>query len=135
ENKGIFPSSAMFSSDLHSIGQFIQEGSKILFETILFSENFPKDIKISSNHNDELLRNKSFNEINLKILEGSSLAHYEGGVPCLILKFKEFKEFELGKLIFFFEKSCALSALILGVNPFNQPGVEAYKKNTIKLLG
>lgn len=126
ENKGIFPASAFFSTDLHSLGQFIQEGSKILFETVFFVKNLKLDLKLSKNYNN--YNYKSFNEINKKIFESTILAHYNGQVPCNIIEIEDFSEFELGKLIYFFEFSCALSALALGVNPFNQPGVEIYKK-------
>ena len=124
ERKGLFPASVLFSTDLHSLGQFIQEGSKILFETIFFVKNLKYDLKLSS----EFENYKNFNEINEKIFNSTVLAHCRGSIPCNIIEIEEFSEFELGRLIYFFEFYCALSALILGVNPFNQPGVEIYKK-------
>jgi glucose-6-phosphate isomerase len=132
DGKGLFPASVTFSSDLHSLGQFIQEGPRILFETFLFHENPPADAVIPGN--DDLVSGKTFYFLNSKIFEGTAEAHYEGGVPCIILKFKDFGEFELGYMIYFFKKSCALSAIALGVNPFDQPGVENYKIRTKYLL-
>ena len=129
DSKGIFPASSLFSTDLHSLGQFIQEGSKILFETIIFCQNQDKDLIISDDVSDTRLKNKSFNELNKRIFESTVKAHYSGGVPCNILNFDKFTEENLGRFIYFFEKSCAISAICLGVNPFNQPGVEIYKKN------
>jgi glucose-6-phosphate isomerase len=126
DKKGIFPASAMFSADLHSLGQFIQQGSRILFETMIIPEIPARDAVVPKS--DASISNKSFHYINSKIFEGTAEAHFSGGVPCMALKFKDFSEFELGYLIFFFEKSCALSALTLGVNPFDQPGVEEYKR-------
>ncbi len=127
DNKGLFPTSVFFSTDLHSLGQFIQEGSKILFETIFFVKNLKLDLKLSDKF-ENYDNYKSFNEINRKIFESVVLAHHDGKVPCNIMEIEEFSELELGRLIYFFEFSCALSALMLGVNPFNQPGVEVYKK-------
>ena len=124
EGKGLFPASVLFSTDLHSLGQFIQEGSKILFETIFFVKNLKCNLKLS----EDFKNYKSINEINSKIFKSTVLAHYKGEVPCNIIEIEEFSEFELGRLIYFFEFSCALSSLMLGVNPFNQPGVEVYKK-------
>lgn len=131
DSKGIFPASALFSTDLHSLGQFIQEGSKILFETIILCQNKNKNLIISDDISDTRLKNKSFSELNKRIFESTVKAHYSGGVPCNILNFDEFTEENLGKFIYFFEKSCAISAICLGVNPFNQPGVEIYKKNIL----
>ena len=113
------------------MGQFIQEGSKILFETVFFVKNLKLDLKLSNkfeSYNNNYKNYKSFNEINKKIFKSTVLAHYNGQVPCNIIEIEDFSEFELGRLIYFFEFSCALSALMLGVNPFNQPGVEIYKK-------
>ena len=129
DGKGLFPSSAFFSTDLHSLGQFIQEGSKILFETIIFCENTEKNMKISSNIKDDFLKNKTLSYINKKILDSVLISHSSGGVPCNLITLDEFSEKELGKFIYFFEYACSLSALFLKVNPFNQPGVEIYKKN------
>ncbi|MDR1364911.1 MAG: hypothetical protein LBJ32_04735 [Oscillospiraceae bacterium] len=100
----------------------------------MFSEKPGKDAIIPINKTNSLISGKSFHYINSKIFESTVEAHSNGGVPCMILKFEEFNEFELGKIIFFFEKSCILSALLLGLNPFNQPGVENYKHLTKKYL-
>lgn len=124
--KGIFPSSSLFSTDLHSIGQFVQEGNKILFETILVCKNNKKDI-ILKNKNEPILKFDSLNEINNKILNAVSRAHNEGGVPVNIIEFDEYSEFELGNLLFFFETSCWISSNLFGVDPSNQPGVQKYK--------
>lgn len=127
-NKGIFPSSAFFSTDLHSLGQFIQEGSKILFESIISCDSKSDKLVISDDFVDEKLRGSSFDDLNDKILHSIMNAHYEGGVPCNLIKIKDFSEYSLGRFIYFFEFACAISAISLGVNPFNQPGVEIYKK-------
>lgn len=138
-NKGIFPASMIFSTDLHSLGQFIQEGNKILFETILMVEkdNYSLKINVSDKNLDGLnyIENKTLDEINKNIFLATANAHYSGNVPNIILKIKDNKEYDLGYLIYFFEKACAISGYLLGVNPFNQPGVEEYKKNMFKLLG
>lgn len=138
-NKGIFPASMIFSTDLHSLGQFIQEGNKILFETILMVEkdNYNMKINTSIENLDELnyVKCKTLDEINKNIFLATTNAHYSGDVPNIILKIKDNKEYDLGYLIYFFEKACAISGYLLGVNPFNQPGVEEYKKNMFKLLG
>lgn len=138
DGKGIFPVSAIFTTDLHSLGQFIQDGSKILFET---------NVKISSKNSlvvpkceknlDGLsyLAGKSFEFVNQKAFEATVLAHYHGGVPGIMIETENFSEYSLGYLIYFFEKACAISGYLLGINPFNQPGVEAYKTNMFKLLG
>ncbi len=131
-NKGIFPSSAFFSTDLHSIGQFIQEGSKILFESVIFCDSKFDKLIVSDDFIDEKLRGLSFDILNDKILKSVMEAHCEGGVPCNLIKIKDFSEYTLGKFIYFFEFSCAISAISLGVNPFNQPGVEVYKKFLVK---
>ncbi len=136
--KGIFPASAVFSTDLHSLGQYIQDGSKILFETVLKvnSENNDLLIKHSQDNFDELnfLSNKNMSFVNQCAFEGTVTAHTEGGVPNIILKLDAINEFNVGYLIYFFEKACAMSGYLLGVNPFNQPGVEFYKKNMMNLL-
>lgn len=137
--KGIFPSSAVFSRDLHSLGQFIQQGTDILFETIIKSgcklgslivHKCEKDL-------DELnyLHGKSLNYINEKAFEATAEAHTEGGVPNIIINIKDFGEQTLGYLFYFFEKACAMSSCLMGVNPFDQPGVENYKKKMFILFG
>lgn len=137
DNKGIFPSSATFSTDLHSLGQFIQDGSRIMFETVIDVK--PKQdffIKEDPSNFDGLnfLSNQNMSIVNNKAMQGTILAHSEGGVPNIVLEVPEISEFETGYLIYFFEKACALSGYVLGVNPFNQPGVESYKKNMFALL-
>lgn len=138
EAKGLFPTSANFSTDLHSIGQFIQEGSPILFETLLHFKEINVDYKVPFDERDEdglnYLAGRTFNEINAVSKEGTALAHSEGGVPVIQLELDKLDEYHLGYLIYFFMKACAMSALLLEVNPFDQPGVEAYKKKIMELL-
>lgn len=139
DGKGIYPTSATFSTDLHSLGQFIQDGSKILFETVVQFEQPQKDffVKDDPENNDGLnfLSNQNMSVVNRKAFEGTILAHTEGGVPNTVLEVPQLNEYELGYMIYFFEKACAISGYILGVNPFDQPGVESYKKNMFALLG
>lgn len=139
DGKGIYPTSATFSTDLHSLGQFIQDGSKILFETVVQFEQPQKDffVKDDPENNDGLnfLSNQNMSVVNRKAFEGTVIAHTEGGVPNMVLEVPELNEYELGFLIYFFEKACAISGYMLGVNPFDQPGVESYKKNMFALLG
>ena len=139
DKKGIYPTSATFSTDLHSLGQFIQDGSKILFETVIQFERPQKDffVKDDPENNDGLnfLSNQNMSVVNRKAFEGTVLAHTEGGVPNTVLEVPQLNEYELGYMIYFFEKACAISGYILGVNPFDQPGVESYKKNMFALLG
>ncbi len=139
ENKGIFPASVTFSTDLHSMGQFIQEGSRIMFETVVQIKNAGEDIVIKedSDNGDGLnfLAGKNMSYVNEKAFEGTVLAHTDGEVPNLVITVDKADEENLGRLIYFFERACAVSGYMLGVNPFNQPGVEAYKKNMFALLG
>ena len=139
DGKGIFPTSAVFSTDLHSLGQFIQDGSKILFETVVNIGKAQKDffLKEDAANGDGLnfLANQNMSVVNRKAFEGTILAHTEGGTPNLVLEMPELNEYELGYMIYFFEKACAVSGYMLGVNPFDQPGVESYKKNMFALLG
>jgi len=139
DNKGIFPAAADFSTDLHSMGQYIQEGKRNLFETVILIENPTKDIKLKKEDSDldglNYLEGKSLNFVNEKAAQGTLLAHIDGGVPNIIIKIKDFSPHSLGYLFYFFEKACAISGYLLGVNPFNQPGVEDYKKNMFALLG
>ncbi len=136
--KGIFPAGVINTTDLHSLGQYIQEGERFLFETVLSVNQakvqliVPEDKENLDNLN--YLAGKDFFEINRKAQEGTIMAHRTGGVPVLELEIGKIDEYYLGQLIFFFEKSCALSGYMLGVNPFDQPGVEAYKKNMFILL-
>ncbi len=139
ENKGIFPASVDFSSDLHSMGQYIQEGQRIMFETVLFFKNARKDIIIEEDKDNidglNFLSGKSISYVNEQAFNGTLLAHTDGSVPNLVLTIDKMDEYCLGNLIYFFEKACGISGYILGVNPFDQPGVEAYKKNMFALLG
>ncbi len=139
DKKGLFPTSASFSTDLHSLGQFIQDGSKILFETVVHIDKPQRDffLKEEAENGDGLnfLSNQNMSVVNQKAYEGTLLAHTEGGTPNIVLELPEINESELGYLIYFFEKACAISGYILGVNPFDQPGVESYKKNMFALLG
>ena len=139
DHKGIFATSANFSTDLHSIGQFIQDGSNILFETVVHIAKAQKDffLKNDATNGDGLnfLSNQNMSVVNQKAYEGTIIAHTEGGTPNMVLEMPEVNESELGYLIYFFEKACAVSGYLLGVNPFNQPGVESYKKNMFALLG
>ena len=139
DGKGLFPSSAVFSTDLHSLGQFIQDGSNILFETVVQFEKSQKDFyieKLESNGDGlNFLAEQNMSVVNRKAFEGTVLAHTEGGTPNIVLEAPELNEFELGYMIYFFEKACAISGYMLGVNPFDQPGVESYKKNMFALLG
>lgn len=139
DGKGLYPTSATFSTDLHSLGQFIQDGSNILFETVVQFEKPQKEffLKDDPENNDGLnfLSGQNMSVVNRKAFEGTILAHTEGGVPNMVLEVPQLNEFELGYMIYFFEKACAISGYILGVNPFDQPGVESYKKNMFALLG
>ena len=139
DNKGIYPSSAIFSTDLHSMGQFIQEGSRILFETVVDIAAPQQDLYIQPDPNNfdglNFLSNQNMSVVNRKAMQGTILAHTEGGVHNMVLQLPAINEEELGYLIYFFEKACALSGYLLAVNPFNQPGVESYKKNMFALLG
>ncbi|MBD5116319.1 MAG: glucose-6-phosphate isomerase [Ruminococcaceae bacterium] len=139
DKKGIYPTSATFSTDLHSLGQFIQDGSKILFETVVQFEKPQKEffLKDDAENGDGLnfLSGQNMSIVNRKAFEGTVLAHTEGGVPNMVLEAPQLNEYELGYMIYFFEKACAISGYILGVNPFDQPGVESYKKNMFALLG
>ncbi len=139
DHKGILPSSATFSTDLHSMGQYIQDGSRILFETVVTIGDTGSDVIIETEENDgdglNFLAGKNMSFVNEKAFEGTVLAHTDGGVPNLVIGLDKANEEDLGRLIYFFEKACAVSGYVLGVNPFNQPGVEDYKKNMFALLG
>lgn len=138
ENKGIFPAAADFSTDLHSMGQYIQEGERILFETFIGIENVNRSLLVPKD-NDNLdklnfLAGKHVDEVNKMAELGTIIAHLDGGVPAIQLKIEKIDELNLGAAIYFFEKACGISGYILGVNPFDQPGVEAYKANMFALL-
>jgi glucose-6-phosphate isomerase len=139
DGKGIFPAAADFSTDLHSLGQYVQEGRRQLFETVVKIENPRAEITIESDEGnlDKLnyLAGKTMDFVNQKAFEGTLLAHTDGGVPNLVVRIPEINEYYFGYLVYFFEKACAMSGYLLGVNPFDQPGVEAYKKNMFALLG
>lgn len=138
EGKGIFPTGAEFTTDLHSLGQYIQEGRRNLFETVINIKKSQTDITINQDEDnlDELnyLVGKGLDYVNKKAMEGTIEAHFDGGVPNIVLNIDELNEFAIGHLIYFFELACAMSGKILGINPFNQPGVEKYKTNMFKLL-
>ena len=139
DNKGIFPASATFSTDLHSMGQYIQSGARILFETVVDIKKPKTDLFIEADKENldglNFLSDQNMSIVNRKAFEGTVLAHTEGGVPNIILELDDTTEENVGYMIYFFEKACAVSGYVLGVNPFNQPGVESYKKNMFALLG
>ena len=139
DNKGIFPAAATFSTDLHSMGQYIQSGSRILFETVVDIKNPKTDLFVEPDAENldglNFLSDQNMSIVNRKAFEGTVLAHTEGGVPNIILELDDTTEENVGYMIYFFEKACAISGYVLGVNPFNQPGVESYKKNMFALLG
>lgn len=139
DQKGIFPASVDLTTDLHSMGQFIQDGSRIMFETVMELEKAPYEIKMKEEAVDldglNYLSGKTMDFINKSAMKGTQLAHMDGNVPNLVIKVPEQSEFFLGELFYFFEFACGVSGYILGVNPFNQPGVESYKKNMFALLG
>ena len=139
ENKGIFPASAIYSTDLHSLGQYVQEGSRLLFETVVVFDKTKHDIVIAEDPENldglNFLAGKPMSFVNRKAFEGTVLAHTDGGVPNMILRLADMSARSAGELIYFLEKACAISGYVLGVNPFDQPGVEMYKKNMFALLG
>ena len=138
DQKGIFPAGVDFTTDLHSMGQYIQEGRRNLFETVISIENPKSDITINKDEDNldglNYLAGKTLDYVNKKAMEGTVKAHVTGDVPNIMLTIEDLDEKNIGELIYFFEKACAMSGMILGVNPFNQPGVEEYKKNMFKLL-
>ena len=139
EGKGIFPAGVTFTTDLHSLGQYIQEGKRNLFETVIAIENSATDITIKRDADNidglNFVADKTMDYVNKKAMEGTIEAHITGEVPNIKITMDKLDEETLGELIYFFELACAMSGKILGVNPFNQPGVEDYKKNMFKLLG
>lgn len=138
DQKGIFPAGVDFTTDLHSMGQYIQEGRRNLFETVISVEKPKSDITINKDEDNldglNYLAGKTLDYVNKKAMEGTVKAHVTGDVPNIMLTIENLDEENIGELIYFFEKACAMSGMILGVNPFNQPGVEEYKKNMFKLL-
>lgn len=139
DQRGIFPASVIFSTDLHSLGQYVQDGSRILFETVLSIEDTGATFEIPNDSANvdglNFLSGRDLGEVKQMAMQGTILAHTDGGVPNLVLEISERNEFVLGELIYFFELACAISGYLLGVNPFDQPGVESYKKNMFALLG
>ncbi len=139
DGKGLLPDSVIYSTDLHSLGQFVQDGSNVLFETVVKFQKPQREIFIEEEQENgdglNFLAGKPMSFINEKAFEGTVLAHTDGNTPNLVLEVPAMNEAELGYLIYFFEKACAVSGYMLGVNPFDQPGVESYKKNMFALLG
>ena len=139
ENKGIFPAGVDFTTDLHSMGQYIQQGERKLFETVISVNESKTDMEIRAEEDNidglNYLAGKSMDYVNKKAMEGTILAHVTGGCPNIKIEINKLDEETIGHLIYFFEKACAMSGYILGINPFNQPGVEEYKKNMFRLLG
>lgn len=139
DGKGIFPASLDFTTDLHSLGQYVQDGSRNVFETVLHFKNTDSDITVQNDEKNldglNYLSGKTISHINASALEATVAAHVDGGVPNIVFEIDRLDALHLGKLIYLFELACGISALILGVNPFDQPGVEAYKNNLFKLLG
>ncbi len=139
DQRGIFPASVGFSTDLHSMGQYIQDGARTIFETVLNVEKPEKDVVIKEAEGNidglNFLTGKTVDFVNQKAFEGTLLAHTDGGTPNMVLNIPEITPYAFGNLVYFFEKACGISGYVLAVNPFNQPGVEAYKKNMFALLG
>ena len=139
DGKGLYPSSAVFSTDLHSMGQFIQQGSRVLFETAVVFDEPKTEVVIEKDEANadglNFLAGKTMSYVNRKAFEGTVLAHVDGGVPNVVLKLPKMDAYHFGYLVYFLEKACAISGYTLGVNPFNQPGVESYKSNMFALLG
>ncbi|MGL5616748.1 MAG: glucose-6-phosphate isomerase [Sarcina sp.] len=139
DNKGLYPSAVDFSTDLHSMGQYIQEGRRDLIETVIKVEKPRYEIEIEATEDNadglNFLAGKTMDFVNTKAFEGTLLAHNDGGVPNLVVTVPELTPYYFGKMVYFFEKACGISGYLLGINPFDQPGVEAYKKNMFALLG
>ena len=139
DNKGLFPAAVDFTTDLHSMGQYIQEGRRVLFETVVNIEKPKYEIEIEEDAENldglNFLTGKTMDFVNKQAFLGTVLAHNDGGVPNMVLNVPEISAYYFGYMVYFFEKACGISGYLLGVNPFNQPGVEAYKKNMFALLG
>ncbi len=139
DHKGIFPASCDFSTDLHSMGQYIQDGRRDIFETVLWTDKSRRSMLIPNDPDNidglNFLSGKTMDYVNQKAFEGTVLAHNDGGVPNMVLRVPEINPFNFGKMVYFFEKACGISGYLNAVNPFDQPGVEAYKKNMFALLG
>jgi len=139
DGKGIFPASVNLTTDLHSMGQYIQDGERSIFETCILVGKSSIDLNISKQDSDmdqlNYLAGRGMDYVNQQAAEGTLLAHLDGGVPIIRIETETINEFSLGEMMYFFEKACGISGYLLGVNPFDQPGVEAYKKNMFALLG
>ena len=139
DQRGIFPASVNFSTDLHSMGQYIQDGRRFIFETVINVESPRRDIEIKLDKDDldglNYLAGRTVDFVNHKAFQGTLLAHTDGDVPNLVLNIARLDEYTFGQMVYFFEKACGIGGVILGVNPFNQPGVEDYKRNMFALLG
>ena len=139
DQKGIFPASVIFSTDLHSLGQYIQDGLRNQFETVLDIKNASDSVKVPNDPANidglNFLAGMDLHDVNRTAMLGTLLAHNDGGVPNIVLELEDRSAYSFGYMVYFFELACAISGYILGVNPFNQPGVEAYKKNMFALLG
>ncbi|WP_054742724.1 glucose-6-phosphate isomerase [Cellulosilyticum ruminicola] len=139
DGKGLYPSSVNFSTDLHSLGQYIQDGQRMLFETVINVESPRKDVTLQEEATDldglNYLAGKTMDFVNKQAYQGTILAHVDGGVPNVVVNLPAIDAYNMGRMIYFFEKACGVSGYLLGVNPFNQPGVEEYKKNMFALLG
>ncbi|MDM8201353.1 glucose-6-phosphate isomerase [Gemmiger sp. An87] len=139
DNKGLMPTSVVFSTDLHSMGQFVQEGARVMFETVVNIHKPSQDLFIEADEENldglNFLANQNMSVVNEKAMQGTILAHTDGDVPNIVLETPSLNEYDLGYLIYFFERACAISGYLLSVNPFDQPGVESYKKNMFALLG
>lgn len=139
DNKGLFPAAVDFSTDLHSMGQYIQDGRRVLFETVINVEKAKYEINIEEAESDmdglNFLAGKTVDFVNKKAFQGTLLAHNDGGVPNMVVNVPEISPYYFGYMVYFFEKACGISGYLLGINPFDQPGVEAYKKNMFALLG
>ena len=139
DNKGLYPASVDFSTDLHSMGQYIQEGRRNIFETVINTEKPRREVVVESSEENidglNFLAGKTMDFVNKKAFQGTLLAHNDGGVPNIVVNVPEISPYYFGYMVYFFEKACGISAYLLGINPFDQPGVEAYKKNMFALLG
>lgn len=139
DGKGLFPASMIFSTDLHSLGQYVQQGLRNMYESVIWVKNakLDQEIPFEESNADGLnfVAGKNMQFVNEKAFQGTVLAHAQGGVPSVVLELDEMNEFTMGQLIYFYEKACGISAYVLGVNPFDQPGVQMYKSNMFALLG
>jgi glucose-6-phosphate isomerase len=139
DQKGLYPASVDFTTDLHSMGQYVQEGSRDLIETMVSVKEPKVDITLGTEEADldglNYLAGKTMDYVNKNAAQGTVLAHVDGGVPNLSVELDQLNEYTFGEMVYFFEKACGISGLLMGVNPFDQPGVEAYKKNMFALLG